>query len=49
MAYIKISEARAAARAALPSQKTADRALSEQARAFDSARGRSRIFSTIRG
>jgi hypothetical protein len=37
MAYVKISEARAAARAALPLQKTADRALSEQARAFDSA------------
>src|ERR1017187_4129255 len=37
MAYIKISEARAAARAALPLQKSADRVLSEQARAFDAA------------
>jgi hypothetical protein len=37
MAYIKISEARAAARAALPLQKRAGQILAEQARAFDAA------------
>jgi hypothetical protein len=37
VAYIKISEARAAARAALPLQKRAGQILSEQARAFDAA------------
>ena len=37
MAYIKISEARAAARAAVPVQKRAGQILSEQARAFDAA------------
>lgn len=37
MAYIKISEARATGRAALPLQKSAGRVLAEQARAFDAA------------
>lgn len=37
MAYIKISEARAVARAAVPVQKRAGQILSEQARAFDAA------------
>ena len=37
MAYIKISEARAAGRAALPIQKSAGRVLTEQAQAFDAA------------
>ena len=37
MAYIKISEVRAAARAALPLQKRAGQILAEQARAFDAA------------
>ena len=37
MAYIRISEARAAAQAALPVQKRAGQVLSEQARAFDAA------------
>ena len=37
MAYIKISEERAAARAAVPVQKRAGQILSEQARAFDAA------------
>lgn len=37
MAYIKISEARAAGRAELPLQKNAWRVLTEQARAFDAA------------
>ena len=37
MAYIRISEARAAAQAALPIQKRAGQVLSEQARAFDAA------------
>lgn len=38
MAYVRISEARAAGQAALPIQKRAGQALSEQARAFDAAR-----------
>jgi hypothetical protein len=37
VAYIKISEARAVARAAVPVQKRAGQILSEQARAFDAA------------
>jgi hypothetical protein len=37
MAYIKISEARAAGRAALPLQKSAGRILAEAAQAFDAA------------
>jgi hypothetical protein len=37
VAYIKISEARAAGRAALPVQKSAGRVLTEQAQAFDAA------------
>jgi hypothetical protein len=37
MAYIRISEARAAARAAVPLHKSAGRILAEQARAFDAA------------
>lgn len=37
MAYIKISDARAAGRAALPLQKSAGRVLAEQAQAFDAA------------
>lgn len=39
MAYIRISEALAAAQAALPIQKRAGEVLSEQARAFDAALG----------
>src|SRR5262249_10573120 len=37
MAYLRISEARAAGRAAVPLQKSAGRILAEQARAFDAA------------
>jgi hypothetical protein len=37
MAFVRITEARAAARAALPVEKSARRVLAEQARAFDAA------------
>ena len=39
MAYLKVAEVRAAARAGLPVQKSAGRVLGEQARAFDAASG----------